>query len=185
MKRSFVKLLTGLITAYWMSRWRGAEKAAKETANETVSEPVEVASEFLLDEPPRLHESPGYGSVVIQAVVALVAVVVTALVAESRRSTEPPKEVPATDDVQVPSEATLKNHLRIYKENLAKATALRAEQGDLDPAQNKILDAKFDDMRSTITMTEELIAHLASPHRRRRRRVDGDGDIFAIPPIPE
>ena len=66
----------------------------------------------------------------------------------------------------LPDEATLRRNLQQYGANLARAMALKREHGDLTPDQEKLLESKFDELRETIRMTEEILAHVVSVRER-------------------
>ena len=51
-----------------------------------------------------------------------------------------------------------------------QAMKLKREHGDLTPDQEKILATKFDEMRETIRMTEEVLGHVRAAKRRDARR---------------
>ena len=74
-----------------------------------------------------------------------------------------PAPKPKTD---LPDEATLRRNLQQYGANLARAMALKREHGDLTPDQEKLLEQKFDELRETIRMTEEILAHVVSVRER-------------------
>ena len=59
-----------------------------------------------------------------------------------------------------------KRQLQQYGANLARAMALKREHGDLTPDQEKLLEQKFDELRETIRMTEEILAHVVSVRER-------------------
>lgn len=62
----------------------------------------------------------------------------------------------------LPSESTLRAHLHTYTTNLARALELKRTKGDLTRSQNQLLTKKFQEMRETIRMTENLLQHLTS-----------------------
>lgn len=61
---------------------------------------------------------------------------------------------------ELPSEETLQAHLDTYMSNLARALELRRMRGDLTDEENRIVDEKFEEMRLTISMTEDLLDHV-------------------------
>ena len=66
----------------------------------------------------------------------------------------------------LPDEATLRRNLQQYGANLARAMALKREHGDLSADQERLLAGKFDELRETVRMTEEILAHVVSVRER-------------------
>lgn len=137
LRRSFVKLCTGLVTAYLMSKGSS------------------IKAYLVVD-----HSA----SLLMRAALALGATVVMARVAKRRRSNPPRKELstPRVDIKNLPSEAELAMHLHTYNTNLARALELKRAHGDLSRDEAQVLARKFDDMRETIRMTEDLLAYVRS-----------------------
>lgn len=131
LRRSFVKLCTGLVTAYLMSKGSS------------------IKAYLVVD-----HSA----SLLMRAAVALGATVLMARVAKRRRS----NPISCTKPTHLPSEAELAMHLHTYNMNLARALALKRAHGDLSRDQAQVLARKFDDMRETIRMTEDLLAYVRS-----------------------
>ena len=173
-KKSIVKLLTALITAYMVSQFRGKSKAASEPT--IIEEEEEEEASYLPryeEEGEELLAAPvlRYESLVMQALLALLVVVLTAVFADARReSGKESVEKPVEKAVEeIPSKERLEEQLRLYKENLERATALRSAH--LSGEQNKDLDDKFIEITQAINMTEELLMHLPSAeHRAKQRR---------------
>ena len=66
----------------------------------------------------------------------------------------------------LPDEATLQTNLQKYHANLARAMKLKREHGDLTKDQEQILTDKFEEMRETIRMTEEILAMVRAQKQR-------------------
>lgn len=197
LRRSLVKLVTGLLTVYLMSNRSSATKTIRSSShmfksflrNMTSSNPP---TEYFTDE----HEARGQvhhfdiRSFVSRAAIALVTMLAAAKTAEWRRRARHAERRKKAGDASprvvksysstiaksreetkaktrsherkrdLPTEATLRAHLEIYTSNLARALELKGTRGDLTKEEHQILSKKFEEMRETICMTEDLLEHV-------------------------
>ena len=71
---------------------------------------------------------------------------------------------------------TDRSRSRRYSANLARALQLKREHGYLTPDQERVLSAKFEELRETISLTEgilaEVIARRVKAANNAKRRAD-------------
>lgn len=135
-RRLVVKVLTGLLTAYCMSKKK------------------------LFPTSFSFREFGHFSSLFIKAATALTTLAVAA--AAATRPSSSSEKVERMRPADLPSESTLRAHLHTYTTNLARALELKRTKGDLTRSQNQLLTKKFQEMRETIRMTENLLQHLTS-----------------------
>lgn len=198
-RRSLVKLVTGLIMASLMSNRFSVTKITRPASrmfknllsNLTPSSPP---GEYVTGDKGARGQTHHFDttSFVTRAAIALVTMLAAAKTTEWRKggrhaksrnqadiATPAPREVESYSSIiakgteetkstirnhepkrDLPTEATLRAHLEIYTSNLARALELTGTHGDLTQEEHQILSKKFEEMRETICMTEDLLEHV-------------------------